>query len=169
MAGSNWNGMVCRSVRFSDHQIGFYKNVTMLHIEITRFLLIYTWESCKDSLLWNLRTLKSGAINRWKRFTNIWLIVSRFDPYQYSADYNFWIWSLFWRSGETTRRGNHYWCYYTITLVASGYHYYCWIWWYPVSGLGKLIAMVCMLARYGLKLYILIDIFGHYTISSDQS
>ena len=100
MAGSNWNGMVCRSVRFSDHQIGFYKNVTMLHIEITRFLLIYTWESCKDSLLWNLRTLKSGAINRWKRFTNIWLIVSRFDPYQYSADYNFWIWSLFWRSGE---------------------------------------------------------------------
>ena len=76
MAGSNWNGMVCRSVRFSDHQIGFYKNVTMLHIEITRFLLIYTWESCKDSLLWNLRTLKSGAINRWKRFTNIWLMYS---------------------------------------------------------------------------------------------
>jgi len=38
-----------------------------------------------------------------------------------------------------------------------------------VSGLGKLIAMVCMLAGYGLKLYILIDIFGHYTISSDQS
>ena len=48
----------------------------MLHIEITRFLLIYTWESCKDSLLWNLRTLKSGAINRWKRFTNIWLMYS---------------------------------------------------------------------------------------------
>ena len=38
----------------------------------------------------------------------------------------------------------------------------------PVSGLGKLIAMVCMLAGYGLKLYILIDIFRHYAISSDK-
>ena len=38
----------------------------------------------------------------------------------------------------------------------------------PVSGVGKLIAMVCMLAGYGLKLYILIDIFRHYAISSDK-
>ena len=33
----------------------------------------------------------------------------------------------------------------------------------PVSGSGKLIAMVCMLIGYGLKLYILIDVFRHYT------
>ena len=38
----------------------------------------------------------------------------------------------------------------------------------PVSGLGKLIAMVYMLAGYGLKLYILIDIFRHYAIGSDK-
>ena len=51
-----------------------------------------------------------------------------------------------------------------VTITAVGYGDIT-----PVSGLGKLIAMVCMLAGYGLKLYILIDIFGHYTISSDQS
>ncbi len=39
----------------------------------------------------------------------------------------------------------------------------------PVSGSGKLIAMVCMLAGYGLKLYILIDVFRHYTGTSNHS
>ena len=38
-----------------------------------------------------------------------------------------------------------------------------------VSGSGKLIAMVCMLAGYGLKLYILIDVFRNYTGTSNHS
>ena len=39
----------------------------------------------------------------------------------------------------------------------------------PVSGSGKLIAMVCMLVGYGLKLYILIDVFRNYTRTSNHS
>ena len=133
MAGSNWNGMVCRSVRFSDHQIGFYKNVTMLHIEITRFLLIYTWESCKDSLLWNLRTLKSGAINRWKRFTNIWLMYSGLILISTVLiiifEYDHFSEVLGKPLGEVTvidvLMQSLWWSVATI--------YYCWIWWYNSS------------------------------------
>ena len=39
----------------------------------------------------------------------------------------------------------------------------------PVSSSGKLIAMVCMLIGYGLKLYILIDVFRNYTGTSNHS
>ena len=38
----------------------------------------------------------------------------------------------------------------------------------PHNHLRKLIAMVYMLVGWGLKLYILIDIFRHYTIGSDK-
>ena len=51
-----------------------------------------------------------------------------------------------------------------VTITAVGYGDIT-----PVSGLGKLIAMVCLLAGYGLKFYILIDIFRHYTRTSNNS
>ena len=51
-----------------------------------------------------------------------------------------------------------------VTITAVGYGDKT-----PVSGLGKLIAMVCLLAGYGLKFYILIDIFRHYTRTSNHS
>ena len=51
-----------------------------------------------------------------------------------------------------------------VTITAVGYGDIT-----PVSGLGKLIAMVCLLAGYGLKFYILIDIFRHYTRTSNHS
>lgn len=51
-----------------------------------------------------------------------------------------------------------------VTITAVGYGDIT-----PVSGSGKLIAMVCLLAGYGLKFYILIDIFRHYTRTSNHS
>ena len=51
-----------------------------------------------------------------------------------------------------------------VTITAVGYGDIT-----PVSGSGKLIAMVCLLAGYGLKFYILIDIFRHYTRTSNNS
>ena len=51
-----------------------------------------------------------------------------------------------------------------VTITAVGYGDIT-----PVSGSGKLIAMVCLLAGYGLKFYILIDIFRHYTRASNHS
>ena len=51
-----------------------------------------------------------------------------------------------------------------VTITAVGYGDIT-----PVSGSGKLIAMVCLLAGYGLKFYILIDIFRHCTRTSNHS
>ena len=51
-----------------------------------------------------------------------------------------------------------------VTITAVGYGNVT-----PMSNLGKLIAMDCMLAGYVLKLYILIDIFRHYTRTSNNS
>ena len=51
-----------------------------------------------------------------------------------------------------------------VTITAVGYGDVT-----PMSNLGKLIAMDCMLAGYALKLYILIDIFRHYTRTSNNS
>ena len=51
-----------------------------------------------------------------------------------------------------------------VTITAVGYGDIT-----PVSDSGKLIAMVCLLAGYGLKFYILIDIFRHYTRTSNHS
>jgi len=51
-----------------------------------------------------------------------------------------------------------------VTITAVGYGDVT-----PMSNLGKLIAMDCMLAGYVLKLYILIDIFRHYTRTSNNS
>ena len=51
-----------------------------------------------------------------------------------------------------------------VTITAVGYGDIT-----PVSDSGKLIAMGCLLAGYGLKFYILIDIFRHYTRTSNHS